>query len=434
MKFFVISVLAGFLPFIAANWFTSDKNEQVKVKQSADFSKGWTDIKEPTVDENVRQWGDNFGRFVQNNFPTYDSFREWAYTKGEVGRVYINMIPDSESFARWTNRRMEETGASSVAQWASQKVQDTKDWYNEYKNWASQKANETADYTKQKVGEATDYTKRKASEASEWTKDSAKGTAQSISDMFPDYDSVKSWAKEKGEQGKRLLERFPDYQSFSEWIKSGLYKTEEAFKDMFSSQDSSSSNDYDYESFKKWAESKGDEGKSILQQIPDLDSFTKWTQENYQKGKESVKSMIPESLKHPGKSLKETVQGSIESASLMFSRFSTPMDIRELSNVIQVQVDVPGVLREHMNVEVKENVLYIESYRAAPELTQMDEGPGTYHYHERYEGKSVRTFPLPVYADERNVKASLEDGVLTVTIPKIHSRTPGGSKKISISK
>jgi len=61
----------------------------------------------------------------------------------------------------------------------------------------------------------------------------------------------------------------------------------------------------------------------------------------------------------------------------------------------------------------------------------IEENIDTYHRRERSIGKVKRTIPLPQNTNKDDIKASFENGVLKVTIPKLE--TIVAAKKIEIS-
>ena len=78
-----------------------------------------------------------------------------------------------------------------------------------------------------------------------------------------------------------------------------------------------------------------------------------------------------------------------------------------------VEMEVPGVVSEQLDVSVVGNELTISGERTK-------EGPGkaTYLRRERPQAKFSRTLELPAAIDGEKVEASLVHGVLTVTLPK----------------
>ncbi|HEU4559002.1 MAG TPA: Hsp20/alpha crystallin family protein [Longimicrobium sp.] len=90
-------------------------------------------------------------------------------------------------------------------------------------------------------------------------------------------------------------------------------------------------------------------------------------------------------------------------------------DVVETEREIRVLVEMPGLKRENIEVDVENNVLTIRGEKRE-ERTEGQEG--RYHLAERRWGTFARSFVLPRDVDADNIHAGFEDGVLTVRIPK----------------
>jgi len=102
--------------------------------------------------------------------------------------------------------------------------------------------------------------------------------------------------------------------------------------------------------------------------------------------------------------------------------FTPPVDVHETEDEYLVEIDVPGVKSEDVNVEVNDNVLSISGSRVADET-------GAAQLVERPYGTFARTLSLPQGVDSDSIEAGYQDGVLVLRIPKPAEQKP---KKITI--
>lgn len=108
---------------------------------------------------------------------------------------------------------------------------------------------------------------------------------------------------------------------------------------------------------------------------------------------------------------------------------TTAVDVKETANSYNFIADLPGLKREEVKVQLEEgNVLAISGKRSREEKQEND----TYHRVERSTGSFMRRFRLPNNADPKNIKASTENGVLTVVVPKVPPPEPQKPKVIDV--
>lgn len=99
------------------------------------------------------------------------------------------------------------------------------------------------------------------------------------------------------------------------------------------------------------------------------------------------------------------------------------VDWKETPEAHVFKADLPGLHKEDVKVEVEDgSVLQISGERNR----EREEKTDTWHRVERSSGKFLRRFRLPANAKADQVKAAMENGVLTVTVPK------EGVKKASV--
>ena len=92
------------------------------------------------------------------------------------------------------------------------------------------------------------------------------------------------------------------------------------------------------------------------------------------------------------------------------------IDWKETPEAHVLKADLPGVWKQEARVEVEDDrVIQISGERNLEKHDQND----TWHRAERSSGKFLRRFRLPENAKMDQVKAVLENGVLTVTVPKM---------------
>ena len=96
-----------------------------------------------------------------------------------------------------------------------------------------------------------------------------------------------------------------------------------------------------------------------------------------------------------------------------------PTDVWETEDALAVAMEVPGVARDAVTIELKEDVLRGEA-RVDPAKYEGLEPV----YTEYGVGHWSRAFALPDKVDRERIEARLEDGVLTLTLPKAAEARP----------
>lgn len=90
------------------------------------------------------------------------------------------------------------------------------------------------------------------------------------------------------------------------------------------------------------------------------------------------------------------------------------VDVYETDKAFMVEVDLPGLNKEDVQITVENNTLTITGERKWKKEIKDE----NVHRQERFYGKFVRSFVLPENVDRDNISASFENGVLTIEIPK----------------
>jgi HSP20 family protein len=105
--------------------------------------------------------------------------------------------------------------------------------------------------------------------------------------------------------------------------------------------------------------------------------------------------------------------------------FAPAFDVKETKDAYLFKADLPGILEKDLEVTMTGNRLSVSGKREE----EKEEKQARYYSYERSYGSFTRSFTLPEGADVDNLCAALEQGVLTVTVPKKPEVQP---KKIAV--
>ena len=107
--------------------------------------------------------------------------------------------------------------------------------------------------------------------------------------------------------------------------------------------------------------------------------------------------------------------------------FIPSVNTREADDAYYIEVDLPGVKKEDISIDVNEDVLTISGERKVKEEHKDD----TFYKVESRYGKFERSFTLPEDANSDKIEATSKNGVLEIKIPKI-VKVENKPKKIEI--
>ena len=96
-------------------------------------------------------------------------------------------------------------------------------------------------------------------------------------------------------------------------------------------------------------------------------------------------------------------------------------DIYETDSGYMIAMDLPGIDREALEIDIDDNRLVVKGTRAVAESRQQRT--------ERPRGKFLRTYSVPASVDQGKIAAEYKDGVLQISLPKRNEQKP---KKIDI--
>ena len=109
------------------------------------------------------------------------------------------------------------------------------------------------------------------------------------------------------------------------------------------------------------------------------------------------------------------------------NNWTPAVDIKETDNDIRIDLELPGLRPEDVEVTAENGLLTIRGEKRG-ERKEGEEG--RYHIIERSYGTFMRTFTLPQGVDENQIQAEFSDGVLSIRIPKTALPQP---KRIQIA-
>ncbi|HKR63774.1 MAG TPA: Hsp20/alpha crystallin family protein [Thermoanaerobaculia bacterium] len=107
------------------------------------------------------------------------------------------------------------------------------------------------------------------------------------------------------------------------------------------------------------------------------------------------------------------------------STWNPPVDVLEEQDKILVKVEVPGIDEKDLRVTFEDGLLTVTGER---QFERKDDR--NYHRIERAYGSFTRTFTLPRSVDANAIAADYKHGVLEISIPKKEESRP---KQISIN-
>jgi HSP20 family protein len=126
--------------------------------------------------------------------------------------------------------------------------------------------------------------------------------------------------------------------------------------------------------------------------------------------------------------LLEEVSRNGEGPSARGGHIAPRLDVRETDKEFRVSVELPGVTEEDIEVDVDDDLLTVRAEKKEDrEIERADQ-----HVTERLYGVFQRSIRLPQSVDPQSVQATLQDGVLQITIPK--SQHDARSRRVPVGR
>jgi HSP20 family protein len=106
--------------------------------------------------------------------------------------------------------------------------------------------------------------------------------------------------------------------------------------------------------------------------------------------------------------------------------FTPRTTVAETDTQYEVELDLPGMKPEDLQVEMRGNELWLSGERKQ----EKEEKGKNYHRIEQEYGRFARVIPLAAPVNEEKIAAKYESGVLKVTVPKSEAVKP---KRVPVS-
>jgi HSP20 family molecular chaperone IbpA len=114
----------------------------------------------------------------------------------------------------------------------------------------------------------------------------------------------------------------------------------------------------------------------------------------------------------------KSLRGAMDSIDDFFHRTfvpTIPIDLFETENELVIKAEIPGVKKEQIHLDIDG---YILSLSIEQDEEQEVNYSNNYYRRERTYQRTQRNVPLPYPISEKHMKASYQNGVLTIKAPK----------------
>ena len=105
-------------------------------------------------------------------------------------------------------------------------------------------------------------------------------------------------------------------------------------------------------------------------------------------------------------------------------------DVKENDDSYELKVNLPGLKKEDVRIELNQDYLTISA--KAQNANDEKDDSGKYVRRERYYGSYQRQFYVGEGVKQEDIHASMADGVLTLSIPKVDQQQVETAHRIEI--
>lgn len=112
--------------------------------------------------------------------------------------------------------------------------------------------------------------------------------------------------------------------------------------------------------------------------------------------------------------------GKYEDQDMKMANWHPATDILETKDEYVFKVELPGIAKEDVFVELNDNMLTIKGERKE----EKDIDKEAYHRCERCSGSFSRSFNVPKNVDNQKISATMKNGILELKVPKAEQAKP----------
>lgn len=104
-------------------------------------------------------------------------------------------------------------------------------------------------------------------------------------------------------------------------------------------------------------------------------------------------------------------------------RWSPKLDMIEQENQYLVELEVPGLTKDDIEIQMEQGNLIVTGTRKSQR--EIENTSDKYYRKESYTGTFTRSVPIPLNANDDAITANVNNGILTITLPK----SPGSLRR-----
>jgi HSP20 family protein len=131
---------------------------------------------------------------------------------------------------------------------------------------------------------------------------------------------------------------------------------------------------------------------------------------------------VVKTAKEVANTVEEKVEKGVEVAKETFANVASHLPFANLarkgSDAFSIEIDLPGVKKEDIELQVEDNILTVKAVRKMKNEVKKED----YYLCESNFGLISRSFVLPEGIDKEKINAKYEDGRLYITLEKEESR------------